>query len=122
MSSTQQTRSVVPLVEGKHDDLKVVKLDGDRFVVTAQQAIDACSLASNAALFQNQFRDLMDTLYSWVDDRKDKISSAFITVSREGILLLIVQKGVKADLLLEDELVQLDLDIANEEALSLLHI
>ena len=94
-----EKRSLVALVEGKHDNLKVVKLDGDQFILTAQQAVNACSAASDAVLFQAQFRDLLDKLYDWVEARKEKISSAFISTSQEGILLLIVQRGIKACLL-----------------------
>ena len=120
MTSIQQKRSVVALVEGTNDDLKVVRLDGDRFIITAQQAIDACSLASSAARFQPQFHDLMDTLYSWIERRKAKISSAFVSIGKEGILFLVVQRKIKADFDLEDELVELDLKIATDNKLDLI--
>lgn len=114
MASTQQKRSIVPLVEGTHDDLQVVKLDGDQFILTAQQAIDVCSLASDAVRFQVQFEELLDRLYPWVEQRKARISAAYISVSNEGILFLIVQREIKADFTMEDELVNLDLRIAND--------
>ena len=119
MSTTEKKRSIVPLVEGKHDDLQVVRLDGDQFILTAQEAIDACSLASNSARFQVQFEELLDHLYPWVEFRKGLISAAFISVSHEGILFLVVQRDVKSDFQMEDELVELDLEIANSECFDL---
>ena len=119
MNSTQQKRSVVALVEGSHNDLKVVRLDGDQFVVTAQQAIDACSLAADAVRFQVQFKDLLETVYSWVEERKNKISSAFISVGQDGITLLVVQVGLPADFELENQLVELDLLIADNQQMNL---
>jgi hypothetical protein len=121
MTQTQkQKRSVVPLVEGTHDNLKVVRLDGDQFIVTAQQAIDACSLASDAVRFQTQFQDLLDLLYEWVGQRKSRVSSVYISIGQDGIKLLVVQKDTPADFDLEDELVELDLKVANEEAFDLI--
>ncbi len=120
MTTTQENkRSVVPLIEGAHDDVQVVRLGGDRFQVTVQQAIDFLSHASNAVIFQTQFTDLMEMLYGWVDARKQKIASAYVSIGREGLMLLIVQKEVKADDDLEDEMVALDLDVANAEQFDL---
>jgi len=111
---TKSGRSVVPLVEGECDDVQVVRLEGDRFIVTAQQAIDCLSLASNAARFQSQFNELLQKLYRWVEERRLRISAAFISISREGITLLIVQRDVAADFVLEEQLVDLDIEVANE--------
>lgn len=119
-SAQQQKRSVVPLVEGRHDDLKVVRLDGDQFVVTAQQAIDACRLAADAMRFRTQFQDLLEVLYSWVEERKKRVSSAYIVASDDGITLLIVQKDVPADFELEDSMVDLDLEVANTSMFDLI--
>lgn len=120
MSSTSSfPRSIVPLIEGTHDDLQVVRLGGDQFLLTAQQAIDACSLAANAVRFQAQFSDLLDVLYDWVEQRKDRVSAAYISVSHQGLLLLIVQREIKANFDLENELVELDLEIANNDAFDL---
>ncbi len=119
MTSAQQKRSVVPLVEGTHDDLKVVRLDGDQFILTAQQAINACSLATDAARFHTQFQELLEMLYGWVEERKARITSAYISIGQDGINLLIVQKELKADFDLENELVDLDLVVANSDAFDL---
>lgn len=113
-ASNKSERSVIPLIEGEHDGVQVVRLEGDRFILTAQQAINALSLASQAARFQSQFTELLERLYVWVDSRRTKISAAYISISRDGITLLIVQRGVAADFELEDELVDLDISIANE--------
>lgn len=107
-------RSVIPLVEGECEDVQVVRLEGDRFIVTAQQAIDCLSLASQAARFQSQFNELLQKLYVWVDERRTRVSAAYISISREGITLLVVQRDVAADFELEEQLVDLDLEVANE--------
>ncbi len=106
-------RTIVSLIEGEHDNVRVERLEGDRFFLTTQQAIDALSMASKAVRFQTQFGDLLGLLYEWVDQRKERISAAYISISREGITLLIVQRDVEADFALGDEMVELDIEVVN---------
>lgn len=111
-------RSILPLVEGSHDQINVVREDGDSFLVATQFAIDVLHLASSAAMFTHQFRDLKEELFKWVNDRLDRISSAYLSVGRDGITLLAVQKEVEFDFDLEAEMVELDLRIVNEDRFS----
>jgi hypothetical protein len=115
----ENRRSVVPLVEGEHDDIQVIRLDGERFVTTAQQAINMLSLASRAVQFQGQLGELLDRLYGWVGERTSKISAAYIVLATDGITLVIVQKVVQFDFALEEELTELDIEVANAEQFSL---
>ena len=121
--TTQQEakrRSVVPLIEGEHDDVQVIRLDGDRFVTTAQEAIDFLSLAGRAVEFQRQLRELLDRLYQWVDERKQLIGSAYIVFGGEGVTLVIVQRAVTFDFAFEEELTDLDIEVANENLFRLI--
>lgn len=113
-------RSVVPLIEGEHDDVQVIRLDGDRFVTTAQQAIDFLSLAGSAVAFQEQLKELLDRIYQWVDARKQKISAAYIVLGSDGITLVAVQRSVSFDFRFEEELTDLDIEVANNEAFRLI--
>lgn len=113
-------RSVVSLVEGMNDDVQVVRLEGDRFLLTAQQAIDMLSLASQGVRFQSQFTELLQKLYAWVEQRRARISAAYISVASDGITLLIVQRELKADFELESELVDLDIEVVNQEEFDLI--
>jgi|GEM_PF-1748797 len=121
--TTQQDpkrRSVVPLIEGEHDDVQVIRLDGDRFVTTAQQAINFLSLAGRAVAFQEQLKELLDRIYQWVEDRKHKIAAAYIVFGGDGITLVVVQRAVSFDFASEEELTNLDIEVANNEAFQLI--
>jgi hypothetical protein len=113
-------RSVVPLIEGEHDDVQVIRLDGDRFVTTAQQAIDFLSLAGRAVAFQQQLKELLDRIYKWIDDRKQKIAAGYIVFGGDGITVVIVQRDVRFDFAFEDELTDLDLEVANSGSFPLI--
>lgn len=119
MTQIKSNRSVVSLVEGAHGDVKVARLDGDQFMVTVQQAITACSIFDQSVQFDRQFGELLNLLYDWVEERKHRVSAAFISIDRSCITLVIVQKDVPADFELGDELVNLDLEIANSGDFSL---
>lgn len=114
------TRSVVSLIEGEHDSPTVAKLTGDRFVTTAQAAITSLQLPTESLRFSDQFEELLSELDSWITARLDRLSRAFICISSEGIALMIVQKGILADFALEDELVDLDISIANDPRFDLI--
>lgn len=122
MTIQQETkrRSVVPLIEGEHDDVQVIRLDGDRFVTTAQEAINFLSLAGRAVEFQRQLKELLDRLYDWVEERKERIASAYIAFGRDGLTLVIVQRAVAFDFTFEDQLTDLDLEVANEQLFRLI--
>ena len=62
----------------------------------------------------------MEKLYGWIESRKEIVSSAFISIGQEGILFLVVQKCIKADFALEDQLVELDLEVANDGSFDLI--
>ena len=117
---SKSERSVVSLVEGINDDVQVVRLEGDRFMLTAQQAIDMLSLASQGVRFQSQFTELLQKLYVWVEERRSRISAAYISVANDGITLLIVQREIQADFDLESELVELDIAVVNGDVFDLI--
>jgi len=114
----KKTRSILPLVEGTHEQIHVSREDGDSFLVAAQFAIDVLHLASTAAVFTQQFRDLKEKLFAWVNDRLDRIASAYLSVGTDGITLLVVQKNIEFDFDLETEMVDLDLRIVNDDLFS----
>jgi len=71
--------------------------------------------------FSSQLSDLLDLLGRWVEDRRDRIKAAFVTVRPGGdILLLVMQKDIPFDEQLSSELTQLDIDVANNEAYELI--
>lgn len=111
---------MVPLIEDEHDDVQVIRLGGDRFVTTAQQAINYLSLAGRAVAFQQQLKELLNRIYQWVDDRKQKIAAAYIVSGGDGITLVVVQRVVSFDFAFEEELTELDIEVANNEAFQLI--
>ena len=113
------TKSESPLqLTWSQKDRKVVLSaeDNDRFVLTVEEAIAACRVydPSGRARLQTQFKRLLDLLGEWVGDHSEKIEKAFLTVRDRGLLFLVMMNQVQYDPALEDDLTELDLQIANE--------
>ncbi len=95
--------------------------DEDRFTLTVEQAIDACKAYRSdekRAMFRKQFTTLLYLLKTWIDKRKGKIQKAFLTVRDNGLLFLVVTSTPSFDSDLEDELTELDIQIANANEFS----
>jgi len=87
----------------------------DRFCMAIDEAIEACKVHNKRkhTLCGEQFRSLLDLLGRWCSQRRKKIARALLTVRDAGLLLLIVTRRKTYDPQFEDELTQLDLQIAN---------
>lgn len=98
------------------------KEDKGRFVTTVEAAIEACAARQNAAEFCSQFQELLRHLDEWIKTHRKKISKAFVTVRDTGLLFLILQHSPEYDRALEDELTELDVEIAQDVCYSLLNL
>lgn len=113
MSTTASRSSIILLDAAKPSQVVVVPEDKDRFCLTVQQAIRACQATDNEYRFGQQFEALLQRLSAWLTERKERVSSAAVTIRQSDILFYVVQKAVERDNVLADELTSLDLEIAN---------
>ena len=100
----------------------VVPPDKDRFVVSQGEAARACTLYEKAVKrCESQVNELLAVLHGWLQDRRDKIRTAYATFqASDSPLLLIVQKEVRYDAQLSDDLTELDIQVANDPRFDLL--
>ena len=89
--------------------------DEDRFPLSMSSAIRGCRLANKLDVHIRQFRDLLPYLAQWLAAHEDRIDRAYVGTRDGGLLFLIVQAGRRYDAVLEDELTQLDISIAQNE-------
>lgn len=88
----------------------------DRFSLRVKDAIRACQAFADAKDFEERFRFLLTRLGVWVLGRKD-IHSAFVTQRDGGFLFLVVRKTAGYDREFEDQLAELDVEIATDQDL-----
>lgn len=94
--------------------------DSDKFSLTVEEAIYACSVydKEGKALFKTQFDGLLDHLGSWNYSHREKINKALITLRDNGLLFLVITNHKQYDKSFDELLTELDLEIATAERFS----
>lgn len=111
----------------KHGD-KVAKVlvepdNGDRFIMTMQDAVHACQFKEEMVKpYRAQFDLLVEHLRAWMQEHRDKIHRAFLTTRENQLLFLVERNQVRYDPEFEQELIRLRLDIARDKRLSLIRL
>lgn len=100
----------------KNSGVMVTPHERDRFVVTVQEAINACSSAEQTCRYVRQFDGLLTKLETWLKQNQAKVERAFLTVREGGLLFLVVRREVECDPEFTDELTRLDVAIASDDA------
>lgn len=116
MTTETRPRLKIVLLDGTEEGrVKVLPRDGEEYVVTMQQAVEACGVHGDQLRCADQFKELCATLGQWIQPRIKAIKTAHVTTRGKGILFLVMQREVEFDQELTDELIELDLTIAHDE-------
>ena len=94
----------------------------DRFLLTVNAAIEACREGDNVAKFKDQFRELLDVLATWIIHHGQEVKDAYVSVRDADLLFLVVRKSKAYDRSFEDELTDLDLQVAHDKDLNLIRL
>lgn len=94
--------------------VRVVPPDRDLMTLPVELAIEACRAFKHQIEFNDQFSMLLDHLAKWMAQHRDRVSQAYLTTRDAGLLFLVIQSSSHYDSDLEDELTNLDLDVAND--------
>ena len=98
----------------------ITPADEDRFMVTVENAINACDAFQKSIHFDKQFRDLMDYLGQWLFNHAELVDRAYLTVREADLLFIIVQRQKHYNRRLEDQLTDLDLEISHNDDFDLI--
>lgn len=115
MSAISQHVTVIEIIHHPDNRVTVRMPDEDRMVSTSKAAAIACRAFADQIEFKSQFDSLLQRLGQFVYARQTSIRDAFITPQDSGILFVVVQKALEYDRNLDDELADLEWEIANEE-------
>ena len=119
-----QAISYVLLDEETGGQVQVIRRNRDQFFLSLGEAVAVCAaFAASKAEFKSQMPDLLDKLSDWVKARQARIKSAFFTVRPDNSALFVVtQKESPFDETLSNDLTDLDIEIANSAAYSLINL
>lgn len=97
--------------------------DNDKFILRVKEAIIACRvMAEYKSLFEGHLDHLKNILGSWASKRKEKLHKVFLTLQDARMLFLVVTKLQTYDAQLEDELADLELEIAQDPECSRINL
>ena len=122
MSETKKIESVPNIRIFGDDQVLVSNVNGDRFVLSMQQAVDACGAFSRSMDLSKQIGLLSQKLADWSRKQMGAIRSAHLTIRDSRLSFVVVQKGVEFDEQLSDALTELDFEIADDPELDLIRL
>ena len=126
MSTADRTTSAPAVIDLHFEDrdgrVKVVPPNRDIMVIPVEEAIAACRAFKDQIEFGDQFKLLLERLGDWILERKPFLREAFVVVRDQGLLFLVVMDGVSFDSPFEDELTDLDIEIANNDDYRLIRL
>ena len=116
MGKTTMANPIHLAYSEKDRQVVVSPADEDRYVLTVQEAIDACRAYAPAdrARVQKSFHSLLNDLGAWVNKRGSAIARAHVTIRDRGFLFLVVTRRSDYNDDFEDELTDLDVRIARD--------
>lgn len=102
------------------DVVRVIPRNQRRFEVQKDRAIEVLQRAGEADRFNQQFALLLDRLAAWVCDRQEKIANAILTLQDGALSFVVVRTEAKYDEGFQDDLAEIDFEIANDRDLDLI--
>ncbi len=106
----------------KDQKIVVEPEDKDRYMITMREAVAACGAYLEELKFREQFRVLLNRCGVWINKHEKQIADAYMTIQDGGVLFLVIQEGKVRDSSLSNNLSALDIEIANDDNLSLLDV
>lgn len=123
MSTEQATLTPVIHLDGNQTDGRVVVYDDNKvFLLTVQEAVKACGMFDKTGAILDQMKALTQKLKTWVTDRRERVHSASVSVKLSGLQFLVIMRGKAFDQVLEDDLTELDIEVANSAEFDLLRL
>jgi hypothetical protein len=107
--------------EDDEGNVVVTPRDRDRFVVKIRRAVEMLQAVDRAEQFQNQFKLLMSVLAKWLQSQGD-VKHAHLTLRDGGLAFVLVKRSAAYNSSFEDELSELDFQIANDPDLDLIKL
>lgn len=100
----------------------VVPRNQKRFEIQKDRAIEILQRAKDAEIFQQQFALLLDRLAEWINQHQGKIANSILTLQDDRLAFVIVRTAARYDEDLQDQLADLDFDVANDPDLNLIKL
>ncbi len=121
----QTTKPVSAVLLDEQDDSRQVVVsseEADRIVMSMRQAVAACfAFDKGVNAFNRQLTELLGRLVGWINQHRDAIRTAHVTIRPQNNLLFVVtQRKVEFDQALTDALTELDIEVSDSDDFNLI--
>lgn len=106
----------------ENDVIHVIPRNQKRFEIQKDRAIEILQRAKDAERFHQQFSLLLDRLAEWVRGHESEIAQAIITLQDDRLTFVVVRNKALYDEQFQDDLADVDCDIANDPDLDLIKL
>lgn len=114
MERTVLRTNILQLVHGSGGRVTVTDEDEDRFSLHINEAVLACRSHTNAERFRKQVHILLNRLHKWSVDHEDEVREAVLMIQEMEFLLICITKHGPISAELDNDLTDLELEIAND--------
>lgn len=104
------------------ETVRVIPRDRKLFEVQKDAAIEFLRVAHRAEQFEKQLSLLLGTLAGWIKAHRGDVRDAYLTLQDGALSFVVVRSAARYDADFEDALTDLDFDVANDPALSLIKL
>jgi len=92
--------------------------DSEAIISSFDELYLACDFLSRTRHTQQQLHDLLDVVSDWLKSKGSEIETAHLGFEADGLKIAIVRRSFKFDPVFESELAELEIKIANTEAIN----
>jgi hypothetical protein len=112
-SSQSQTGPIE--INWEHDGrVSVVGKDKHRFLITMQQAAEACARGHEQIVFVEELTTLLGRVHAWLQEHSSRVSAAYFAVVERRLVVFVMPAGSHMDLELSDEIAALEVDLFHD--------
>ena len=94
-----------------HGDVVVLARDRERFLLTMQQAAEACARGRQQLVWKEEFDQLLKRVHGWAADRGAMVSSVYVGFLEGQVTFFVVPRGERMDFALSDEIATLEIEL-----------
>lgn len=114
MAATSLQHGPVQINWGDSGRVMVMDRDKHRFLMTSQQAADACAAGMKQLVWQEEFDRLMLHVHAWSKARQ--AAATYLAVVDRQIVIFVVPRGRTMDFQLSDEIAALEVSLHHDFA------
>jgi hypothetical protein len=116
MTAAQAQQGPIQIDWKTDGSVSVVGQNRHRFLITMQQAAEACARGHEQLIFAEEFKNVLARVHEWIKLHQASISTAYFAVVERQLVFFISPRSERMDFALSDEISQLEVELYHDFA------